>query len=63
MPLADGTRVGVFEILTPLGEGGMREVPESRRIPQCSNILEPHPDLRPLRKGFELPMTRVASSS
>jgi len=26
MPLAAGTRLGVFEILAPLGKGGMGEV-------------------------------------
>ena len=28
MPLTPGTRLGVFEILAPLGKGGMGEVPE-----------------------------------
>ena len=30
MPLADGTRLGVFEIVAPLGKGGMGEVYRAR---------------------------------
>ena len=30
MPLADGTRLGVFEILAPLGKGGRGEVYRAR---------------------------------
>ena len=30
MPLAAGTRLGVFEILAPLGKGGMSEVYRAR---------------------------------
>ena len=30
MPLAAGTRLGVFEVLAPLGKGGMGEVYRAR---------------------------------
>ena len=30
MPLAAGTRLGIFEILAPLGMGGMGEVSHAR---------------------------------
>jgi hypothetical protein len=47
----------------PPSASGRERSPQSTGIPQSSNGLEPRSDLRPRREGFELPMTRVASTS
>ena len=36
MALADGTRLGPYEILSPIGAGGMGEVCHARGDQQCN---------------------------
>jgi hypothetical protein len=37
MPLSTGARLGPYEILSPLGAGGMGEVPDDRRYQEQNN--------------------------
>ncbi len=44
MPLAGGTRLGVFEILAPLGAGGRRDVCRANEGPFQHRTLAVSPD-------------------
>ena len=40
MPLAAGTRLGVFEILAPLGKGGRNEMNRAKQAKLESDVVE-----------------------
>ena len=62
MPLAAGTRLGVFEILAPIGKGGMGEVYRAK-----DTKLDREVAVKALSEGIakrpELPYRRSTSST